>query len=92
MKNRKLMVFIVLAAIGFVGALIYNSMSYAKYRVEVCMEYRGQKNCRTALGGNEDIAMRSAIDNACAQISSGMTDSMACTGSQPVSVKWLSGK
>ena len=92
MKNPKLLAFIVVAAIAFVGALIYNSMSYARYRVEVCMQYRGQTSCKTALGGNEEIAMRSALDGACAMISSGMTDSMACTGSRPVSVKWISGK
>lgn len=92
MKNPKLVAFIVLAAIGFVGALIYNTMSYSRYRVEVCMEYQGRKSCRTAMGGNEEIALRSAIDNACAMISSGMTDSMGCSGSRPVSVKWLSGK
>ncbi|WP_031497733.1 hypothetical protein [Bryobacter aggregatus] len=92
MKNPKLVVGIIVGAIAFLGALIYNTMSYSQYRVEVCMEYQGRKNCRTALGASEELAVRAATDNACAMIASGMTDSMACTGSQPVSVKWLNRK
>jgi hypothetical protein len=37
-------------------------------------------------------ARRTAQENACAFISSGVTDSMQCGNTQPISVKWLSGK
>ena len=75
----------------FVGLMVYSSMGMATYRVEVCMAYAGHTACRTASGAEKERAMRAASDNACAQISSGMTDSMACGRSVPVSVKWLSG-
>jgi len=92
MKNLKWGVLIALGAIAFIGLLFYNSMSYGQYRVEVCMEFNGQTNCRTALGANEELALRAAVDLACATISSGMTDSMACSGKRPQSIKWLKGK
>lgn len=75
----------------FVGLMVYASMGMSSYRVEVCMEYQGHSACRTASGAEKERALRAASDNACAQISSGMTDSMACGRSVPVSIKWLSG-
>lgn len=81
-----------LGAVGFFALLYYNTVSYNQYRVEVCMEFQGQTNCRTAQGSSEEAALRTAVDNACAMISSGMTDSMACSSSRPQSVKWLKGK
>jgi len=83
---------IILAAIGFIAALAYNTMSYSAFRVEVCMDFEGRTDCRTALAATEELALRAAIDNACALISSGMTKSMACTSTQPKSIKWLKGK
>ena len=81
-------------AIGFVllivGAVVWSTLGTARYRVEVCMEYQGQRNCRVASASSEQQALRAGVDNACALIASGVTASMACTGSQPVSVRWLS--
>ncbi len=73
----------------FIGLMIYSSMGISTFRVEVCMGYQGRSACRTASGAAKDTALRAASDNACAQISSGMTDSMACGRSVPLSVKWL---
>lgn len=92
MKNLKWGIMIAIGAVAFILLLFKNSMSYGQYRVEVCMEFRGQTNCRTALGANEELALRAATDLACATISSGMTDSMACSGKRPQSIKWLKGK
>lgn len=76
-----------------VGAVVYTSMSAKRYRCEVCMEFQGRTACRTAAAATEAQARRTAQDNACADISSGVTDSMQCGNyTQPVSVKWLSGK
>lgn len=92
MKNLKWGILIALGAVAFIGLLFYNSMSYGQYRVEVCMDFEGRQNCRTALGATEELALRSAVDLACATISSGMTNSMACSATRPTSVKWLKGK
>ena len=92
MKNLKWGIAIAIGALAFIGVLFYNSMSYQQFRVEVCMEFNGKTNCRTALGSTEEVALRAGVDLACATISGGMTDSMACTSKQPQSVKWLKGK
>ncbi len=83
----------VLAAIGFgvlvVGALIYSTMGLQQYTVEVCMEFKGRTNCATASGTTEEEAVRTATDTACATISAGMTESIQCSRTPPVSVSPL---
>ncbi|MGA3026171.1 MAG: hypothetical protein ABSF98_15495 [Bryobacteraceae bacterium] len=82
-----------LVSLVFVGAvvaaLIRSTMNLAQYRVEVCMDYQGRSSCRTAAGSTEEFALRSATDNACALIATGVTDSMACDRTPPRSVRWL---
>ena len=88
----------VLLGIAFVivviGAVVYTTMSSAssRYRVEVCVTFQGRNACRTAAAATEQGALRTAQENACALISSGVTDSIQCGSSQPVSVKWVAGK
>jgi hypothetical protein len=69
--------------------LAYFTIGQARQRVEVCMTYAGRQNCARASATSRQQALRTASENACAIIASGMTDSMACSASQPVSVKWL---
>lgn len=78
--------------VGLLALVIYSATGLSAYRVEVCMAYDGRTACRSASGADKDTALRTASDNACAQISSGMTDSMACGRSTPTSVKWLEAK
>ncbi len=75
-----------------IGLIVYSSFNVAQYRVEVCMSAAGMSACRTASADTREHAMRSAISNACAQMVSGVTASMACERSDPTSVKWLSKK
>ena len=44
--------------------------------------------CRTAAGATKDFAERTATSNACAQISSGVTDTIKCEHAEPVRVTW----
>jgi hypothetical protein len=71
------------------GALYYSTASLAKHRVEVCMEFNGATSCRTASGSTEEFALRTATNNACATIASGVTDSIACDQATPKKVTWL---
>ena len=80
---------VVLGIAVFLGVLTYLTIGQKQYRVEVCVEFQGQKNCRIASGATRDGAVRTATDNACATITNGMTESMACGHNPPVSVKWL---
>jgi hypothetical protein len=72
-----------------IAAIYYSTANLAAHRVEVCMEFKGLTSCRTASGSTEQFALRTAITNACATISSGVTDSIACDQSTPKKVTWL---
>jgi hypothetical protein len=72
-----------------IAAIYYSTANLAAHRVEVCMEFKGLTSCRTASGSTEQFALRTAMTNACATISSGVTDSIACDQSTPKKVTWL---
>jgi hypothetical protein len=76
--------------IAFLGLMAYSTLHGPSYRVEVCMAYQGRTNCRTVNAKNEAAALRSGAENACADIASGVTDTMRCNASEPQSVHWLS--
>jgi hypothetical protein len=86
----------VLLAIVFVAivliVLVYTTLGNARFRCEVCVSFQNRSACRTAGAASEAQALRTAIENACAQIASGVTDSIACENTPPRRVKWLSGK
>lgn len=74
-------------------AMMYSSFrGLTQYRVEVCMEYQGRQACRSAAASTPEQAQRTATENACALIASGMTDSMACSSTPPARLTWLEGK
>jgi len=72
-----------------IAAIYYSTANLAAHRVEVCMEFKGLTSCRTASGSTEQFALRTATNNACATIASGVTDSVACDQSTPKKVTWL---
>ena len=75
-----------------IGFIVYTTLSVKRYRCEVCVQFQGQTKCRIGVADTEMQARRTAQENACAFISSGVTDSMQCGNTEPVSVKWLSSK
>ena len=79
----------VLIVVGFV---VYFTMHIATARVEVCVEFGGKTSCRISSADTKEHALRTAQSNACALIASGVTDTMQCEHSTPVSVKWLEKK
>lgn len=79
----------ILIFVAILAMIVYSTMSMASHRVEVCMQFNGRTACKTTAGQTEDYALRTAKSNACADIASGVTDSMACERSEPVSVKIL---
>lgn len=77
------------AGLAFIALVVYWSLRLGQIKVEVCMEFRGRSNCGTAAAPTEAEAIRTATDNACALIASGMTDSIACSNTPPISVRVL---
>ena len=74
---------LLLAAV--LGYVVVQSLRLEAAICEVCMEYRGRSQCRTVGGASEEEARTAAITNACAFLSSGVTDSMACQRTPPSS-------
>ena len=75
--------------VAVVAAVVMSTIGMGGYRVEVCKQFQGRTACRTASAATEQGALRTATENACALISSGVTDPIACQGSDPVRVTWL---
>lgn len=71
---------------GLLALIVYSTFTLGGQRVEVCMQFNGNQSCRTAKGSTKELALRTAIQNACATIASGVTDSLACERAEPVKV------
>ena len=75
-----------LAAITLVGigaVVVLSSLNVADVRCEVCISFRGREACRSVEAATEEEARAGAHSNACALISSGVTDSLACQRTEP---------
>ncbi|MGA3042470.1 MAG: hypothetical protein ABSF54_16935 [Bryobacteraceae bacterium] len=80
----------ILFAVLVVGFVVYSTVNTGRNRIrcEVCITFRGNQACRTAAAATRELALRTATENACAQIASGVTDSNQCTNTPPDSVRW----
>ena len=83
----------VLAGIGFVVAvlamIIYMTFSLgSRVRGEICMEFNGRTACKTVSGDTQQHVLQTGVSNACAEISTGVTDSINCEHTNPKSVTW----
>lgn len=90
--NRTVVLLATVFVVAVITVLVFTTMGTNKYRCEVCISFHGRPACRTAGASSEAQALRAATENACAQIASGVTDSMACESTPPDSVKWRSGR
>lgn len=87
MKKPVLVGILIVAAI--LGIMVYGSLSLSAHRVEVCINFKGVLNCKTARGATQEDAIRTATANACGEMAPGVTDSMACTRSEPAKLTVL---
>ena len=76
---------IVAAILGAItlAVMIRSIVGQSRVSCEVCVTFQSGTECRTALGATREEAVRTATDNACALLASGMTDSIRCTNTQP---------
>lgn len=83
----------VVAALIFVllvlGVIVYSTLNLAKHRVEVCMQFNGRTNCKTASATTEEFARQAAVTNACGEIAFGVTETVACEHTPPVKITLL---
>jgi len=74
-------------AVATVVLIVFSALSAFEHSCEVCMNFRGASQCRSAAGGTREEAVRTATDNACAVLGArGMTLSIECSKTPPVSV------
>lgn len=75
--------------VAFLILVGYSTLHGPRFRAQICMAYQGRSACKTVSAKSEQAARRSGAENACADISSGVTDTVRCEQSEPVSVRWL---
>jgi hypothetical protein len=63
--------------------VVYSSLQVGSVECEVCMDFEGRQLCRTASAAGREEALRAAVDNACALLTSGMTNTMRCQRGEP---------
>jgi hypothetical protein len=86
---RKPVVAGILFVLLVLGVIIYSSFNLAKYRLEVCVNFNGKTNCKTASAVSEEFAQQTATANACGEIAFGVTETVACEHSVPAKVTRL---
>ncbi len=75
-----------LFGVAILAVVIYLSMGLTQYSCEVCVEFNGRQQCRTASGTDERTAIRTAHDNACAFLITSKTEGFLCTQTPPSKV------
>jgi hypothetical protein len=68
------------------AVIVWSSFNMSQVRVKACMQYEGRTNCATASGTTREFATRAAVSTACATISGGVTGTIGCEASKPVSI------
>jgi hypothetical protein len=82
----------ILFAVLVLGYLVMSSFRRQAYRCEVCITYKGRRDCGSSAAQTEMAARQTATTIACAQISSGVIESSQCENTAPDSIRWLAGK
>ena len=74
------------------GYLVTSSLRRNPFRCQVCITFKGRRDCGTGSAQTEMEARRTATMTACAQISGGVIESNQCENTPPDSLEWLSRK
>jgi hypothetical protein len=85
---KKTVLIAILFVAAFIGMVLFTTFGGSRVRVEVCMEFNGRRDCRTAQAATREEALRTGITNACAQLASGVIETSQCESTRPASVVW----
>lgn len=85
---KKTVLIAIVFALGFLVMVVMTTFGGKRQRVEVCMEFNGGRDCRTAQAATREEALRTAVTNACAQLAGGVIQSSQCERTPPASVVW----
>ena len=89
MKLSRPVIMAILFFAAIMAVIVYSTATLAQHRVEACINFNGRTNCRTASGSTEEFAIRTARTNACAELASGVTESMQCENTPPTKLTVL---
>jgi hypothetical protein len=67
-----------------VAFVVYSSFQVSAVECRVCMRFEGRETCRTVNAAKREEALRGATDNACALLTSGMTNTIRCQQTDPI--------
>ena len=67
------------------AVVVYNSFQVSDYECTVCITFFGREACRSVNAKTEKEGVAAAIDNACALLASGVTETMRCQRTTPTS-------
>ena len=76
----------VVFGIGLLGAIVYFSLGLEQYTCEVCLDFQGRVQCRTASGPAKQTAMQTAQENACSYVVQSKTEGFLCGQVTPTRV------
>ena len=79
----------ILFALLVLGYLLTSSFRSQPFRCQVCITFKGRRDCGTGAAQTRMEAQRTATMTACAGISGGVTESNQCENTPPDSVHWL---
>ncbi|MBX3025913.1 hypothetical protein KF840_13480 [bacterium] len=65
------------------AVVVYSSFQVSDFECEVCITFEGRSTCRTVTGKTEQEGLRTGVDNACAILASGVTDTLRCQRTLP---------
>ncbi len=88
--SKRAAIVLLIISFAFVGYVIYGSVARVESECEVCVEFRGRVDCRTAAGATESEAQQTAQMTACGLLARGMDQSIACQRAVPRSVRCTS--
>jgi hypothetical protein len=80
----------ILFAVLVLGYLVISSFQRQAFRCQICITFKGRRDCGTGAAQTETEARRTATTIACAQIAGGVTESNQCENTPPDSLQWLS--
>ena len=81
---RKNLVAALVVLVPIAGFVVYSSFQVSAVECQVCVRFDGREMCRAASAATRNEALRSATDNACALLTSGMTNSIRCQQGEPL--------
>ncbi len=73
----------ILLVVALFAALVYTTLDQTGVECSVCITYNGRQACETVSGPDRPLAQMQATSTACTYLSSGVTESIRCTGTVP---------